>query len=78
MFADTRKVIMYAYLEHEPSTKAHTADFLCPILEAWAEREGCTEQTSEEDVGGCRQEHFKVLFGMRTKKSLHRTKHDCG
>lgn len=73
MFADTRKVIMYTYLEHEPSTKAHTADFLCPILEAWAEREGGTEQTREKDMGRRRQEHFS----SECERGSGCTKHDC-
>lgn len=64
---------MYAHFEHEPSAEAHTADFLYPILEAWAEREGGAgmEQTGEEDVGRRRQEHLKGFLGMRTKK-LHK------
>ena len=68
-----KKVIMYAYLEHEPSTKAHAADFLRPIQKAWAERESGTEESSEEDMSRRRQEHFTVLLGMRTKKSPHKT-----
>lgn len=66
-------VVVYAYLEHEPSSETHAADFLRPIQETWVERNSGAEETSEEDVGRRRQEHFKVLLGIRTKKSPHKT-----
>ena len=68
-----KKLIVYAYFEHKPPTKAHTTDFLRPIQKAWAEREGGTEETGEEDMSRQRQEHFKELLGIRTKSSPHKT-----
>lgn len=74
MFADTKKVVMYAYLEHEPPSKTHAADFLRPIEEAWVERrKSGAEETGEEDIGKRRQEHC-----LEYERRSRRAKHGCG
>jgi hypothetical protein len=50
---------MHAYFDHKPSTKADTADLLCPIREAGAERESSGKETSNEGIS--RSEHAPVF-----------------